>query len=567
VFGKCCSILALAFAVTAVAQVRLPIRITTASNALQLSDITYNGAIRMPVGLDTFSAIGSMTGRQVSGDTHLFIYLSAGGVDYASIAELDVTGLTPNTTIASAPRATLITNWGDDYGSCRRSWEDDLDEQDMIGFDSAYSRGLHWRSTNSMLYVAYSVNYTDIAKWSLLGITLDDDSPVTTTCYGPWRISYDSTSRGEDGTRTHTLMSHPTTGKMLGTGGSKSGHTAIPWGPSLIGGNDWPTTATTGGIGMTPIEAPDTYLNYYYPEPPQQASSTYSVIGAPLQTIKQFRFPSNVTYVWETYTNQPLRVDPLLNGGIGTWSSESSSTGQGIWFNGTNKKGVIFPASIQGAYGNDPNSANGYVKLGSVTGSPSGTMTGGTSGDVANVFSVNGAYAFFNDAEGDEFLIGETVTGTGWSATVLEWDEFDTCNHGCVNAAATGPVSTKYIASFIVYDPAELERVKAGTIQDYQAEAEFVADVTEEFNLTTGGTNGKPLYFDGAYLNGTTLYMISHQADISSTGNPNAMEALIHVFTLDDSAPPAPVGYVPVEVLSLAAGVWALGRLRGRRHA
>jgi hypothetical protein len=584
-FGKLCSIVALALTVTAVAQVRFPARVSTTSNVLSAADITYNGAIRMPAAsVNTESSTGSMSGRQVGGDTHLFIWANSGGVDYPDIIELDVTGLTPNTDLSVAPRATLVTNWGDDYGTagCRRSWEDDLDEQNLVGVGNAYNRGIHWRSTNSMLYIAWSINYTDIAKWSVAGITLDDDSPVTTTCYGPWRFSYEHATQGnEDGTRTHAFLEHPTTGKMYSTGGPKSNHNSIPWGPSLVGGNDWPTTATTGGIGMTPIEMPDTYVNYYPPITPAQASDTYSVVGAPLGTIKQFKFPSYLSYIIEIFTNQPLRVDPLQNGGIGTWSDENSGTGQPIWFNGTNKKGVIFPGVLQGSTGTQStadctnsthlwyrNSANGYVKVTNVTGTISGgTMTGGTSGDIATLFAQNDGYLFFNDAEGDEFLVGETVSGTGWSAEVVEWDEFDTCNHGCVKADATGPVSTKDTSVMIIYDPAELERVKDGTIEDYEAVPDSVIDVRDTFSLITGTDNGKRNNFEGGYLNGTTLYMISHAADITDNpGNPNVMEMLIHVFTIDDSAPPAPVGYFPVLPFAAAAAVWMTGSLFSRRR-
>lgn len=559
-------------------QIRLGIRVVSgggSSNVLTVDDITYNGVIRTQ-DTDTFSAVGSLTGRQVGGDTHLFLYASSGGVDYPDVLEMDVTGLTPNTNIGSSPTATLVTNWGDDWGPTRQSWNGLGDEQNMVGFGNAYNRGIYWHEANQLLYMAYSINYTDIAWWSVLAMSLDDDSPVTITACGPWRFSYDTASRGEDGTRTHTLSMHPTTGKMIGTGGSKSGHTAIPWGPSMIGGADWPTCSTTGGEFMTPIEMTHTYLNYYFPEPPQQASSTYSVSGAPIQTIKQFQFPSYLTYAWETYATQPLRADPALNGGRGTWSSESSGCGQPVWFNGTNKQGVIFPCLLQGALGTDPedcvntahewyrNSANGYVKVSGVSGSPSGVMTGGTSGDSGTIIGTNGAYIFFNDGEGDEFLVGETVSGSGWSATVDEFDNFDTCNHGCENPLATGPVSTKDTSVFIIYDPATLAEVDTGAIEDYEAEAASVISVRDEYSLVTGADNGKGNGIDCGYLVGTTLYCISHQADLSITGNPNAMTALIHVFTIDDSAPPAPSPLLP---LSAGVALWAMGGLIRRRAA
>jgi hypothetical protein len=576
VFGKLCSILALALTVTAVAQVRFPARIAPdGGDVLTAADFTYDGMIRMPAsGTDTFAARGALTGRIVGGDTHLIFYGSA-DTDYPHIEEVDITGLTPNTNINSAPQAATYAIWTDDYGpDCLKSWTDGGSPQDLEGFDSALAHGLYWRETNSMLYLGFSVNYTDIAKWSVCGLTLDNPGTGATTVYGPWRFSYDSTARGEDGTRTHNFMAHPTTGKMLGTGAQKSGNEAIPWGPSIVGGADWPTTATTGGQFMTPIEMPDNYLNYYWP------NATYDVDGSIIGTVKQMKYPAVWTHAFEisNSTGHSLRADPA-QAGYATWGDEVDANGQGVWFNGTNKKGVIFPVSLNGsatattsdctgvAHSWYRNASNGVVALTSITGTFNGqtTLTGATSGATGNIIGYGFSHVFFN-AQTDVFQVGESVSSADGSGTVSYYDNFDDCNHACACVrCATGPVTTLSWPGLAIYDPDDLEAAKAGTTNDYDPQPTEIINLHDTYSLVTSAVS-KGAGINGGWLNGNHYYIYASEADtIKSSGNPNVAEIVIHRFTIDDSAPPAPLGYFPVLPLSLAAAVWTAGALTSGR--
>jgi hypothetical protein len=76
------------------------------------------------------------------------------------------------------------------------------------------------------------------------------------------------------------------------------------------------------------------------------------------------------------------------------------------------------------------------------------------------------------------------------------------------------------------------------------------------------GTGGNHKTINGGYLTGTTLYLYAPSADDRFA--PVNNEPLIHVFTIDDSAPPVPF---PVLPLAAAVSVWSLGGLIGRRRA
>jgi hypothetical protein len=574
-FGKLCSILALTLTVTAVAQViRFPARVPASSNILTSADITYDGMIRAPAsGTDTYGTQGAMTGRVVGGDVHLIFYQSlVGSPNYPGIEEWDITGLTPTTSLGTAPQAELYALWGDEYGATgRRSWDTGGVEQGMTGND-ALPKGLYWNETTGLLYGGFSFNYTEIAMWSMWAMSLDDPVTGAETVYGPWRFSYDSTARGDDGTRTHFFVNHPTTGKFCGAGAQKSGNAAVPWGPSLICGADWPISSTTSGQKMTPIELADNYINYYYP------NGTYDVDGTPLNTVKQFPYPSTLTHAFEksNSTGYSLRADPAQNGGIATWGDEVDGSGQPLWFNGTHKQGVIFPVSLNGsatantadctgvAHSWYLNASNGAVALSGITGTfnSSTTLTGGTSKATGNVIGYGFDHVFFNSASGD-FQVGETASTADGSGTVTWYDNFADCNHGCACVrCATGPVTTLSRNALAVYDPADMELVKNGTIEDYEIAPDNVIDMSP-FNLTLAGVD-KGNFLSAGWINGTKLYLYAPQADSTKSGNPNSAEILVHVFTIDDSAPPAPAP-VPFPVLHLAGAValWTVGR--GRR--
>jgi hypothetical protein len=409
-------------------QVTLRLRVVSAGSAiLSATDLTFDGYCRMPTSsTDTSSSYGGITGRQVGGDTHIFVYGGSGGVDYPDIYELDVTGCTPGADHTTAPRVTLVTNWGDDWGAKRQTWDTGGVEGNLVGFGNAINNSMYWNTDTNLLYLGYDYNYTEFSKWTMLAVSLDDDSPVTTTSYGPWRFTYpNSTDPLTDGTRSHFISKHPTTGKMLSGGISKSGNASIPWGPSLVGGADFPTSGTTGGFGMTPINQNNHYLDYYY------QSGTFDAEGDPVLTIKQFQFPSNLTYMFELKPPTSDRVNPAVNSGRGTWSDESSSVSSVVWIDGTNKDGVLFFGTLQAGYGTTSSecdgdthhcwyrtAGNGYLILTSVTGTfqQDELVRDTTTKAVAKVTAVSLPYLTWQQ-QSDTFNAAETVTGGSSGAT------------------------------------------------------------------------------------------------------------------------------------------------------
>jgi hypothetical protein len=574
-------------AVAALVQVRVPIRIGgPASGILQASDLTFDGYIRMPAsGTDTSSSYGGISGRQVSGDTHIFVYGGAGGVDYPDIYELDVTGLTPGADHTTAPRSTLVTNWGDDWGAKRQTWDTGGVEGNLVGFGNAINNSMYWNETTSLLYLGYDYNYTEFSKWTQLAVSLDNPTGPVITAYGPWRHTYpNSTDPLTDGTRTHFITKHPTTGKMLTGGISKSGNASIPWGPSLVGGNDFPTSATTGGFGMTPINQSSHYLDYYY------QSGTFDAEGDPVLTIKQFQFPTNLTYMFELKPPNADRVNPAVNGGRGTWSDESSSVSSAIWIDGTNKDGVLFFGTLQAGYGTTSSecdgdthhgwyrtAGNGYLILTNIKGTfVAETITGGTSGTTATVTGVSNPYLTWQQAGGvtDNMTNGETITGStsGATATVSTWKRSNVCDHGCGVPdvpEVTGPVSTTSVPAIIFFDPARLTTNAAGSTTDYESLAESAVDAETEWGIHTASQGSSVANnIVGVYRpTGTNyLWLATLQSDCSRTGNCNFSETLLLRFTVDDSAPPAPVGYFPALPFAAAAAVWMTGSLFSRRR-
>jgi hypothetical protein len=588
--------LAAALLLAALGQViRFPARVPT--GLLTSNDIDYLGAIRMPTSdTDTTLTSGGLAGRKDGSDTHLFLFGTSAAVDYPDVYELDVTGLTPHPTAASAPRATLVTNWGKVFnGANKRSWDDVGDEQDLSAGPGSLWAGLYWNEDTDLLYAGYHFNYTTINKYGVAAASLDNPTGPVVTRYGPWRLAgEDQHSTSRPGTRAHWFIAHPTTGKMLAGGTQKSGHQFNPWGPSLYGDNDWPISSTPSGEDSTIIDQTGEYLDYQWPG--EQATYPYDFFGAlvPGGTIQQFKFPSGFTYAYEIYDTQAKRTDPLLNGGISTWSDENSYLYPALWLEGTHKRGVIFVGAIEGAAGTDVedcvdtahawyrNESGGYVVLTSVSGTfaDGETITGGTSSTDAvtagNPVAGSGGTTYVgwtsNPGPDEDFTVGEIITGGTSKATgtVSVFRRHSHCNHLCdCVVCATGPSSTLSTTVMTIMDPDDLNAVKAGTKVDYTVEAASMFSLNASpysLHLSTFGNQGTGNKVLPGYFDSTTnrLYLLAPAADCTRTGNCNFAEALVHVFEIDDSAPP-----VPFPVLPLAAGVavWSLGGLTGRRRA
>lgn len=469
---------------------RLSIRLDSAgppTSVLTASDFTYLGAIRMPPsGVDTAGAYGSIGGRIVSGNTHLFVWGHAGAVDPPSVYEIDVTGLTPNPTYTSAPRASLVTAWGNICGSARASWTDNAcgTPVNLTGLN-AINDCLFWDDDQQILIWTWSVNYVDPSFWSVGITTLDNPAGPSFTTYGPFKYgATDQKSNVWLGGRSQFICKHPDTGKMLMGGISKSGNHSIPFGPSAFEWDAFPKTSDPSGCPLTPVGSTAEYLNYYFPTAPGVNSFDLTT-GASSGPIQQFqyspRIPTSLTYVYETFPTdfEPItKVNPLTNGGVGTWSDEASGCNSMIWLKGANKEGVIFAGVIQAAYGTDTNDC------------------------------VNTSHEWYRNA------------GVG----------HDQCMHGCnCVQCATGPSTTKSTGVFIIFDPATLNAVKAGAT-DYEAAADSIVDVRLEYGLQLLPQNElQANNINGFFWNPETklLYCGANGADVSG-----GFQTLIHVFSI-----------------------------------
>src|SRR5260370_18144636 len=99
----------------------------SSGNVLKPSDFTYLGAMRLPADLTSFGA-GPMTARKGNGRVRFFIT----GPNTQSVVPPDVvdavyeiadTGVY-NRDYRQAPRANVLTRWGDIYRGKRMSWDD-----------------------------------------------------------------------------------------------------------------------------------------------------------------------------------------------------------------------------------------------------------------------------------------------------------------------------------------------------------------------------------------------------------------------------------------------------------
>lgn len=390
-----------------------------AGNVLSPSKISYLGCLRMPVGVDTTFAYGGMSGRIVSGQTHLFVYGNPVQSAPPDVYEIDVTGLTPDPTPASAPRATLINNWGDIYHGKRLAW-DGATLSPLVGL-TGINHGLYWHEGLQQLFWGYDYNYTNNALWTIGFSTLDNSG--ASTAYGPFRFRA-TTGDGQtrDGNRCQVLTAHPTTGKMIAAGIAKSGAAVLPWGPNNYGGNDFPTPSSPSGLSSL-IAQTYRYLDYYFP-------STITFDGNWTGNLKSFRYPQAITYPYEYFAASLTdnRIDPLKNSGRGTWSSVDGVTSL-WWFEGVNQRGVVWTATLMGsaiAAPTDPNATHEYYnndgQISMFLSGISGTFTQGEMlrGTTSHADMQIGAYdtgvGLSGAQAGTAFTVTETLTGTSSGA-------------------------------------------------------------------------------------------------------------------------------------------------------
>ena len=468
----------------------------SSGDLLTAADIVYRGAIRMPnSSIDTTSTYGGMSGRIVGGQTHVFLYDSINASAPPNVWELDITGLSPSADYTSAPRASVVRNWGQIYGSARASWNPAGDLKD--GFASNFNKVghvcLHWSEPLQQLYWSFVdfYNVNGDPDWTV-GMSTLNDSDGSSVGYGPYRFK--ATDRDGSvwyGHRSYFFFEHPTTGKMLTGGIGHSGDVNVPFGPSCYGDADWPTPTTPGGHNAAnDITLANRYLDYYCMNGTfaQSTGNYFNLDGSWNGVIRAFQFDGVLTYPVEYFpTNYTqARADPTLNGGKGTWQGAMCSMNDAFWYEGTNKRGVLYVGTLAAGYSasaSDPNASHTWYR---------------------------------NVALGH-----------------------DTCMHGfsCVQCSSAGDSSTKTIPAFIIMDPDRLNSNKAGDTLDYTTEAHQIIDAELTYNIRTCSQDklqAKGLSGVWRVPGSTRFYVSANTADISRSGE-SFPETLLHVFDILDN--------------------------------
>jgi hypothetical protein len=458
----------------------------TARSVLDSSDISYLGAIRMPAsGVDTQFAYGGISGRTVNGHVRLFLYGNNVGNPSDAVYEIEDPGAGYSTNYTQAPRATLVTAWGDIYHGRRQSWDAN---GAPIAMQYVYPYSLHWNDSTQLLYWTYydAYNVTRRPDWALGATSLDNPTTGATTAYGPWRTM----ARDGDGAtyygawRCLYLFNNPLDGSMGCGAPLMSGNAGSPWGPDAFGGHPWPTAATPAGFGTPDLNLPNRYLEYYFMGGTTSANYV-DRNGVVHGQLRSFRRTSELP-VWEDVgptIGTSLRANPALNGGVGSWS-ELDVTGGAIWLELTNKHGVIFATTL--------------------VGSP-----------IQNPGDCSAAHEWYSNP-------GLQLNGA--------------CNHGCAPPVAiTGPVTTASFPALTIYDPDQLISVRNGTTTDYTVDPRSVIDLDQTYQVKTAPSTivGAAKTIRGFYFDPVRkyLYVVAPQADDS---RPGLNEALIHVFAIRD---------------------------------
>ena len=431
--------------------------------------------------------IESLSGDQVTLSSPLAGMPASGDVMYREgdyyVYELGDTG-EYSTDYLNAPRMSLVTAWPDIYNGRRVTWRNGAL---MAPMQYLYPAGLYWHEGNQLLYWGYYDAYNGSVgnpDWGMGATRLDDPATGASTSFGPWR------TRATDGDGRTWYGAARAASMMAGPDGSMGGFGAVfgalqaPWGPQFYAGGHWPTAQTPGGPSAPDIVLPDRYLEHYYMG--GGGESTFNADGSARGAIRSFRYPSSPArpYIYEGL-DMPVQIaNPAKTGGICTWTM-TNSLGGAIWLELSNKRGVLFSASIVGSA--DANAAHASAAH----------------------------YWYQNVAVGN----GRCAHGFGPPDT----------------PQITGPVTTAAFPALIIYDPQDLRAVKAGTKTDYAVSPTSWIDLQSAFNVKTpattvvgAGRNVRGFYFD------TTrkyLFMLSTQADDSTAG---VYSALVHVFAVRD---------------------------------
>lgn len=306
---------------------------------LSAADFKYLGAIRLPQDLTSYCS-GAMTARRVGGRLQFFMTgeNSSGAAERWGTKDIIWELADPGSYAlnhADAPRAEVLTRWGDVYQDKRVSF--DADGRPFSLEPYQITSGLAFK--NGYLYWSYYdwYNVSGRQDWCI-GLTMLGDSPATMRAHGPWRPDV--------GVKHSAGWLVDLPDGSLGVGAPLiGGNIGSSWGPELTGGGTWPAPGVPSGPRAPDLRFPDRLVGYGFP------GGNFTPEGA---VVRGRRLPSltrDGNYVWHDPRESPgksgviVEVNPALNGGVGSFTA-IDSVANCLYIDLPNKHGVLFGGSV-----------------------------------------------------------------------------------------------------------------------------------------------------------------------------------------------------------------------------
>lgn len=456
---------------------------------------TYLGCFRISAdGLDnTGLSDGGCAGRKVDGTVHIFFTgdRSANFNTDTAFTECIIEVTDPESyslDYNTAPIATTVF-YTNEYRAQRGTWR-------LAGgstFDNfeatpAANNGLYWDDDNELLYIGYADIYdvTSSQLHGMVGVELSDTqtSPPhkSTIGHGPWSIQItDGLNRTLRGPRAAMHFGkNPNTGDLIGGSSVISGSANCTWGPSLHFGTgvQFPTTSTPVGPSEI-LDLDTTGLHHYFMGwTPLEGGFqlTHAGLLQPGKSLKSFRRRVNPG-AFEVYDGDGTALCPAEE----TLVVDASIYEDAIGFTGS-WSDFEFISGVQ------------WVNYGTKAG---------------------------------VLYFGVMNQGHSWYMNVCK----PLCpSHGeAPPFQNTGPVSTDMFPFILCYDPATIQDVIDGNIDDWEAEPVWCENLGSTIQTAPMSTSGART-LGGGYFDTDTgkLYCVAHKTDDSRP--PHFTGTIVHVF-------------------------------------
>jgi hypothetical protein len=294
------------------------------SPVLAPGDFVYLGAMRVPTQLTQFS-FGTMAARSVNG--RLQFLMTGNNSQDAAPDVLDAVWEFADTQSydrdpTRAPRATVLTKWGDIYQGKRVRYDP---QGRPVPLEYLATGGMYWKN-NRLYWTFFDYYNVDQRPDPSIGMTDLKDSPAHMVAYGPWNAD---------------ISSHHASGWLvdlpdgtLGVGApSQGGNAGSSWGPELNGGSPWPTETTPAGFRSPALRFPKVYLRFAMDPGLDQLNADGSVTSG--TRIKRARRPAN--FMWHVAPD----INPARAGGQGYWT-QADGTQACVYIDLPDKAGILF---------------------------------------------------------------------------------------------------------------------------------------------------------------------------------------------------------------------------------